>query len=216
MLREDFMLCAKQTQQWWPTTPNTVGCYILHLFAHPVACFWELLRKVWNRSNLKLCTNGHNNSQQCSICLHGALHLTAFLFHWQVIHLKRFQLVNNHWVKSNKIVQFPMEGFDPSALLAKPSRNGTSSAISSDGGVTTVNVKSSEELVNEEETEERKEATTRQGSEVSRDIALSVWCDKVLLRVVLGISWDLSWSIIWNNRINPTNSSWIIIREMSL
>ena len=216
MLREDFMLCAKQTQQWWPTTPNTVGCYILHLFAHPVACFWELLRKVWNRSNLKLCTNGHNNSQQCSICLHGALHLTPFLFHWQVIHLKRFQLVNNHWVKSNKIVQFPMEGFDPSAFLAKPSRSETSSAITSDGGVTTVNVKSSEELVNEEETEERKEATTRQGSEVSRDIALSVWCDKVLLRVVLGISWDLSWSIIWNNRINPTNSSWIIIREMSL
>ena len=72
------------------------------------------------------------------------------------------------------------------------SRSGTSSAITSDGGVTTVNVKSSEELVNEEETEERKEATTRQGSEVSTDIALSVRCDKVLLRVVLGISWDLS------------------------
>ena len=67
-----------------------------------------------------------------------------------------------------------MEGFDPSAFLAKPSRSETSSAITSDGGVTTVNVKSSEELVNEEETEERKEATTRQGSEVSRDIALSL------------------------------------------
>ena len=50
-----------------------------------------------------------------------------------------------------------------------PSRSGTSSAITSDGGVTTVNVKSSEELVNEEETEERKEATARQGSEVSTD-----------------------------------------------
>ena len=95
-------------------------------------------------------------------------------------------------MKSNKIVQFPMEGFDPSALLAKSSTNGTSSAISSDGRVTTVNVKSSEELVNEEETEERKETTTRQGSEVSRDITLSVLCGKVLLRVVLGISWDLS------------------------
>ena len=94
-------------------------------------------------------------------------------------------------MKSNKIVQFPMEGFDPSAFLAKPSRSGTSSAITSDGGVTTVNVKSSEELVNEE-TEERKEATTRQGSELSTDITLSVLCDKVLLRVVLGVSWDLS------------------------
>ena len=91
-------------------------------------------------------------------------------------------------MKSNKIVQFPMEGFDPSAFLAKPSRSETSSAITSDGGVTTVNVKSSEELVNDEETEERKEATTRQGSEVSTDITLFALCDKVRL----GISWDLS------------------------
>ena len=95
-------------------------------------------------------------------------------------------------MKSNKIVQFPMEGFDPSAFLAKPSRSGTSSAITSDGGVTTVNVKSSEKLVNDEETEERKEATTRQGSEVSTDITLFALCDKVRLGVVLGISWDLS------------------------
>ena len=95
-------------------------------------------------------------------------------------------------MKSNKIVQFPMEGFDPSAFLAKPSRSGTSSAITSDGGVTTVNVKSSEELVNDEETEERKEATTRQGSEVSTDITLFALCDKVRLGIVLGISWDLS------------------------
>ena len=95
-------------------------------------------------------------------------------------------------MKSNKIVQFPMEGFDPSAFLAKPSRSGTSSAITSDGRVTTVNVKSSEELVNDEETEERKEATTRQGSEVSTDITLFALCDKVRLGVVLGISWDLS------------------------
>ena len=95
-------------------------------------------------------------------------------------------------MNSNKIVQFPMEGFDPSAFLAKPSRSGTSSAITSDGGVTTVNVKSSEELVNDEETEERKEATTRQRSEVSTDITLFALCDKVRLGVVLGISWDLS------------------------
>ena len=89
-------------------------------------------------------------------------------------------------MKSNKIVRFPMEGFDPSAFLAKLSRSGTSSVITSDGGVTTVNVKSSEELVNEEETEERKEATTRRGSEVSTDIALSVRCDKVLLKGSVG------------------------------
>ena len=45
-----FYAMCKRTQQWWPTTPNTVGCYILRL----VACCWELLRKVWNRSNFKL------------------------------------------------------------------------------------------------------------------------------------------------------------------
>ena len=42
---------CKRTQHCWPTTPNIVGCYMLRLFAHPVACCWELLRKVWNRSN---------------------------------------------------------------------------------------------------------------------------------------------------------------------
>ena len=182
------ILCYVQTD----ATLVANNCYMLRPFAHPVACCWELLRKVWNPPNLKLCAKGRNSSQQCSVRLVGALHLTPFLFDWQVIHLKLFQLVNNHWVKSNKIVQFPMEGFDPSAFLAKPSRSGRSSAITSDGGVTTVNVKSSEELVNEEETGERKEATSRQGSEVSTDITLSVLCDEILLGVVLGISWDLS------------------------
>ena len=27
---------------------NVVGCYMLRSFAHPVACCWESLRKVWN------------------------------------------------------------------------------------------------------------------------------------------------------------------------
>ena len=166
MCKTDTTVVANNSQHYW----------MLHLapVCTPCCLLLKVVAQSLKPSNLKLCANGRNNSQQCSICLHGALHLTLFLFHWQVIHLKRFQLVNNHWVKSNKIVQFPMEGFDPSAFLAKPSRSGTSSAITSDGGVTTVNVKSSEELVNDEETEERKEATARQGSEVSRDIALSV------------------------------------------
>ena len=29
---------CKRTQHCWPTTPNNVGCYMLHPFAHPVAC----------------------------------------------------------------------------------------------------------------------------------------------------------------------------------
>ncbi|XP_063060913.1 ubiquitin carboxyl-terminal hydrolase 32 isoform X2 [Engraulis encrasicolus] len=35
-----------------------------------------------------------------------------------IVHLKRFQLVNNRWIKSQKIVKFPRMGFDPAAFLA--------------------------------------------------------------------------------------------------
>ena len=55
----------KRTQHCWPTTPNIVGCYILHTFAHPVACCWELLRKVWKRSNVYLHVNERNSFQNC-------------------------------------------------------------------------------------------------------------------------------------------------------
>ena len=37
---------CKRTQYCWPTTPNTVGCYTLHPFAHPVACCYVLLGVV--------------------------------------------------------------------------------------------------------------------------------------------------------------------------
>ena len=37
----------------------------------------------------------------------------------QVVHLKRFQLFNNRWVKSQKIVRFPMKNFDPSNYLVQ-------------------------------------------------------------------------------------------------
>uniref|UniRef100_A0A3Q2C9H0 Ubiquitin carboxyl-terminal hydrolase 32 n=1 Tax=Cyprinodon variegatus TaxID=28743 RepID=A0A3Q2C9H0_CYPVA len=35
-----------------------------------------------------------------------------------IVHLKRFQFVNGRWIKSQKIVKFPREKFDPSAFLA--------------------------------------------------------------------------------------------------
>ncbi|XP_034024912.1 ubiquitin carboxyl-terminal hydrolase 32 [Thalassophryne amazonica] len=35
-----------------------------------------------------------------------------------IVHLKRFQFVNGRWIKSQKIVKFPQESFDPSAFLA--------------------------------------------------------------------------------------------------
>ncbi|CAG9791663.1 unnamed protein product [Diatraea saccharalis] len=37
---------------------------------------------------------------------------------FQVIHLKRFQYVNNKWTKSQKVVNFPFEDFDPTEFLA--------------------------------------------------------------------------------------------------
>ncbi|XP_072934687.1 ubiquitin carboxyl-terminal hydrolase 32 [Epargyreus clarus] len=35
-----------------------------------------------------------------------------------IIHLKRFQYVNNKWIKSQKVVNFPFEDFDPTPFLA--------------------------------------------------------------------------------------------------
>ena len=37
---------CKRTQLCSPTTANIVGCYMLRLFAHPVACCWMLWRVV--------------------------------------------------------------------------------------------------------------------------------------------------------------------------
>nr|XP_026488926.1 ubiquitin carboxyl-terminal hydrolase 32 isoform X1 [Vanessa tameamea] len=35
-----------------------------------------------------------------------------------IIHLKRFQYVNNKWIKSHKVVNFPFQDFDPTPYLA--------------------------------------------------------------------------------------------------
>ncbi|XP_031429479.1 ubiquitin carboxyl-terminal hydrolase 32 isoform X2 [Clupea harengus] len=40
-----------------------------------------------------------------------------------IVHLKRFQFVNGRWIKSQKIVKFPREGFDPAAFLAPRERS---------------------------------------------------------------------------------------------
>lgn len=44
--------------------------------------------------------------------------IDGFCFLLQIVHLKRFQFVNGRWIKSQKIVKFPRENFDPSAFLA--------------------------------------------------------------------------------------------------
>jgi len=36
----------------------------------------------------------------------------------QIINLKRFQFLNGRWVKSHKIVNFPLEKFDPANYIA--------------------------------------------------------------------------------------------------
>ena len=51
---------GKRTQHCWPTTSNTVGCYMLRPFAHLVACCWELLHPFGH-----YCQHGRNNSQHC-------------------------------------------------------------------------------------------------------------------------------------------------------
>ena len=57
-IRESNAPC-KRTQHCWPTTPNVVGCYMLRLFAHPVACCCVLLPKVWNRPNFSVHSSQH-------------------------------------------------------------------------------------------------------------------------------------------------------------
>uniref|UniRef100_A0A6I8P7Z4 Ubiquitin carboxyl-terminal hydrolase 32 n=1 Tax=Ornithorhynchus anatinus TaxID=9258 RepID=A0A6I8P7Z4_ORNAN len=46
-----------------------------------------------------------------------ALHLRYQTSQERIIHLKRFQFVNGRWIKSQKIVKFPRENFNPGAFL---------------------------------------------------------------------------------------------------
>ena len=48
-IKVDSQAPCKRTQLCSPTTANIVGCYMLRLFAHPVACCWMLLRVVEQR-----------------------------------------------------------------------------------------------------------------------------------------------------------------------
>nr|XP_054402845.1 ubiquitin carboxyl-terminal hydrolase 6-like [Pongo abelii]XP_054402851.1 ubiquitin carboxyl-terminal hydrolase 6-like [Pongo abelii] len=64
---------------------------------------------------------GENDMYYCSKCKTHCL-ATQKLDLWRlppflIIHLKRFQFVNDQWIKSQKIVKFPRESFDPSAFL---------------------------------------------------------------------------------------------------
>nr|XP_033777792.1 ubiquitin carboxyl-terminal hydrolase 32 isoform X1 [Geotrypetes seraphini] len=79
--------------------------------------------------NLDSCLRAFTNEEElgedemyyCSKCKTHCL-ATKKLDLWRlppilIIHLKRFQFVNGRWIKSQKIVKFPQENFDPSAFL---------------------------------------------------------------------------------------------------
>ncbi|XP_063556735.1 ubiquitin carboxyl-terminal hydrolase 6-like [Gorilla gorilla gorilla] len=64
---------------------------------------------------------GEDEMYYCSECKTHCL-ATKKLDLWRlppflIIHLKQFQFVNDQWIKSQKIVKFPRESFDPSAFL---------------------------------------------------------------------------------------------------
>ena len=54
---------------------------------------------------------------------------TDFLFILQIVNLKRFQFLNGRWVKSHKIVKFPLEHFDPACYLAPRKQTESESVI---------------------------------------------------------------------------------------
>ena len=59
---------CKRTQYCWPITPNIVGCYMLRPFAHPVACFWVLLRVVGS-CRIRLHTTANKDATTPNIAL---------------------------------------------------------------------------------------------------------------------------------------------------
>ena len=68
-----------------PTTPNIVRCYRLRPFAHPVACFWELLRSLklvkllikQTTSNISFVRNHGRVAQQCCTGLHNSSNIVG-------------------------------------------------------------------------------------------------------------------------------------------
>ncbi|XP_043910495.1 ubiquitin carboxyl-terminal hydrolase 32 isoform X2 [Protopterus annectens] len=70
---------------------------------------------------------GEDEMYYCSKCKTHRL-ATKKLDLWRlppvlIVHLKRFQFVNGRWIKSQKIVKFPRESFDPSAFLVPREAN---------------------------------------------------------------------------------------------
>jgi len=85
-----------------------------------------------------------------------------------IIHLKRFQLLNNRWIKSNKIVKFRMENFDPSIYLVEKDRRKRNPSERRTRKILTV--KSSDEKLNESADKNVDEIVTDNKDEVKLDV----------------------------------------------
>ncbi|XP_075983851.1 ubiquitin specific protease 32 isoform X2 [Anticarsia gemmatalis] len=88
------------------------------------ACRAEAARAVDLASCLRAFTSSERLEQRyhCAAC-RSAQPATKKLQIWRlppilIIHLKRFQYVNNKWIKSQKVVNFPFQDFDPTEYLA--------------------------------------------------------------------------------------------------
>nr|XP_049699105.1 ubiquitin carboxyl-terminal hydrolase 32 isoform X1 [Helicoverpa armigera] len=88
------------------------------------ACRQEAARAIDLASCLRAFTSCERLEQRyhCAHC-RSAQPATKKLQIWRlppilIVHLKRFQYVNNKWIKSQKVVNFPFQDFDPTAYLA--------------------------------------------------------------------------------------------------
>lgn len=69
----------------------------------------------------------------------------VFFSRLKIIHLKRFQFMNGRWVKSNKVVNFTMNHFDPSEFVVKRSTPSDYDLTEECSSIRTVNVKTVDE-----------------------------------------------------------------------
>ena len=83
---------------------NIVGCYILCPFAHPVACFWMFLSKVWNRTHLA----PSKRTQHCwNVCTYSSLKIGVTVLNLKLL----FVSLNNY------LFSFLQRDFFSSVLL---------------------------------------------------------------------------------------------------
>ena len=105
----DLLLHApcKRPKNCWPITPNIAGCYMFRPFAHPVACWWMLLRVV--AQSLKpvklfsqqlptflLFRDCRSEAQQCWILLHSSSNIVMATYAHYVCFTKTYGLYPSH------------------------------------------------------------------------------------------------------------------------